>query len=265
MALRTPPIQLRSQFGRSWGNFADPESMPNAPGAPLGLPFFSILEVGDTAYSVSDGATYTCVDVGTAGGGDAEWTPRSLLPFVEGYISGRYYPLGLGEYGNALGTLAGFADRLDLYLFRPFYTITPTELGCYVSTPVVAAQYKMLAYASDGPLGTPSTQIYVSPAVDASINWSPEVAGLPTFRRGYAYWIGIVNSSTATVRALPLTSTLTFGGLGTASPPAGAIVGTVIRRVAAGQFAAPPAPFGPVLSTEIANNITPPALIALAP
>lgn len=37
------------------------------------MPFFSILEVGDTAYSVADGATYTCIAVGTASGGDAVW------------------------------------------------------------------------------------------------------------------------------------------------------------------------------------------------
>jgi len=74
MSTRTPPLQTRSQFGRSWGNFASATALPNASGAPLSAPFFSILEVGDTAYSVADGATYTCTNVGTAGGGDAVWS-----------------------------------------------------------------------------------------------------------------------------------------------------------------------------------------------
>lgn len=74
MATRTPPLQTRSQFQRSWGNFASATALPNASGAPLSAPFFSILEVGDTAYSVADGATYTCTNVGTAGGGDAVWS-----------------------------------------------------------------------------------------------------------------------------------------------------------------------------------------------
>lgn len=74
MATRTPPLQTRSQFGRDWGNYATAADLPNASGAPLGAPFFSILEVGDTAYSVADGATYTCTNVGTAGGGDAVWS-----------------------------------------------------------------------------------------------------------------------------------------------------------------------------------------------
>lgn len=74
MALRTPPLQPRSQFERSWGNFASATALPNASGAPLSAPFFSILEVGDTAYSVADGATYTCTSVGTVGGGDAVWS-----------------------------------------------------------------------------------------------------------------------------------------------------------------------------------------------
>lgn len=74
MSTRTPPLQTRSQFNRSWGNFATAADLPNASGAPLAAPFFSILEVGDTAYSVADGATYTCTSVGTAGGGDAVWS-----------------------------------------------------------------------------------------------------------------------------------------------------------------------------------------------
>lgn len=238
--------------------------MPNASGAPLGALFFSILEVGDTAYSVSDGATYTCANVGTAGGGDAEWTPRSFLPFVDGYISGRYYPLGAGDYANSLGALAGFADRIDLYPFTPKTTLTPAELGCYVTTLVGGAFYKSLVYLADGVDGAPSTLVYASPAIDAgAVQWLPETVGLPTFELGYTYWIGAVSSSTASLRAINLASARSFGGMGTS--PASAIVGSVIRRVAAGAFAAPPSPFGPVLSTEIANNVTPPALIALAP
>lgn len=73
MALRTPPLQPRSGFSFNWGNFATSADLPNASGNPLGAGTFGILEIGDTAYSVADGARYTCTAVGTVGGGDAVW------------------------------------------------------------------------------------------------------------------------------------------------------------------------------------------------
>lgn len=60
-------------FHRNWGNFADPTLLPNASGAALPVAAFA-LEVGDQAYSISDGLTYTCTNVGTPGGADAVWS-----------------------------------------------------------------------------------------------------------------------------------------------------------------------------------------------
>lgn len=116
MALRTPPLQTRSQFGRSWGNFASATALPNASGAPLGAPFFSILEVGDTAYSVADGATYTCTSVGTVGGGDAVWSSGGGVVLVDGVrgFSGADYLQAIA--GSLPGVAGGFTVAL---LVRP--------------------------------------------------------------------------------------------------------------------------------------------------
>lgn len=120
MSTRTPPLQSRSQFGRSWGNFASATALPNASGAPLAAPFFSILEVGDTAYSVAEGATYTCTSVGTVGGGNAVWSPGNpgLAPLTSSYRA--VIPQGSGFSGSTviglapLSAIAGATTRTTL-------------------------------------------------------------------------------------------------------------------------------------------------------
>lgn len=88
MSLRTPPLQPRSQFQRNWGNFATAADLPNASGAPLAAPAFAVLEVGDQAYSIADGATYTCTAVGTVGGGDATWSAGASGAAGASYLTG---------------------------------------------------------------------------------------------------------------------------------------------------------------------------------
>ena len=73
MALRTPPLQLRSQYNPYWGAFANSfTALPNQSGNILAAAQF-VLEEGDVAYSNEDDRLCVCVSPGTAGGGDAEW------------------------------------------------------------------------------------------------------------------------------------------------------------------------------------------------
>lgn len=75
MASRTPPLQSRSQFHSHWGSFASVGVLPNTIGEVLQADKF-VLQAGDLAY-VEGAGTFTCVDPGTAGGGDAVWTSDS--------------------------------------------------------------------------------------------------------------------------------------------------------------------------------------------
>lgn len=65
-----------------WGVYADANSLPNAPGNVLVVGKFENLAVGHLAWSVAEGATYQCVSVGTAGGGDATWTAIGFLVYT---------------------------------------------------------------------------------------------------------------------------------------------------------------------------------------
>lgn len=79
MSLRTPGVQTRNQYGRDWGNYPTPNDLPNAPGGippVITLEQLADLELGDVAYTVSDGP-YFCSSAGVPGAGDATWERSS--------------------------------------------------------------------------------------------------------------------------------------------------------------------------------------------
>lgn len=89
MANRTPSTQGRSQFHRDWGNYTDPgTALPNQSGNVLTGADFNKLEPGDIAYA--SGTRYTCLDVGTDGGGNAVWWDyaQAALPVSRGFLAG---------------------------------------------------------------------------------------------------------------------------------------------------------------------------------
>jgi len=89
MAIRTPGLQVRSQYHAYWGQYATTTALPNGSGAPLPAADFD-LEAGDTAYVTGAPAgLYECISAGTPGGGDAVWAgvgigPWSSVLYVDG-------------------------------------------------------------------------------------------------------------------------------------------------------------------------------------
>ena len=123
MATRTPPLQLRSQFGRDWGNYADGViSLPNQSSNVLNATQ-PVLEVGDRAFASS--RVWECLDPGTVGGGDAVWRPvgPDILDTVEGFSLADYYeaPLAVAVGGASFsavwyGYFVDFVEGAGQYL-----------------------------------------------------------------------------------------------------------------------------------------------------
>lgn len=124
MSTRTPPLQLRSQFGRDWGNYANGViSLPNQSSNVLNAAQHPVLEAGDRAFATS--RVWECLDPGTAGGGDALWRPvgPDILDTVEGFSLANYYeaPAAIAE-GSGLfsavwyGYLIDFVDGAGQFL-----------------------------------------------------------------------------------------------------------------------------------------------------
>ncbi len=192
-------------------------------------------------------------------------TPASASrPFVNNYLSGRYYAINNDQHPNGLALVTGFLDRCDVYPWYCLTSITPSEMGVYCTTGVASGEVKIGVYAADGVGGAPGTRTYLSAGLSVAVTNSYAFAntGLPSFVANTLYWFLVVHNSAAQLRALPLGSIPAFGGIGTTS--SGATQGSVIRRTGAGLFASPPSPWAFVAS-EITPGNTPPAIIVLAP
>lgn len=103
MALRTPPLQPRSQFGSYWGVYANgTTALPNQSANVLPASIF-FLEAGDVAF-VAGGGLYQCDSPGTAGGGDAVWSAvggsagPALVEGVRDFTGADYLESPIGAY-----------------------------------------------------------------------------------------------------------------------------------------------------------------------
>jgi hypothetical protein len=150
MAAKTPTLQARSQYSRDWGNYATAADLPNASGNALANPYFTQLEVGDTAYVTGTTQQYVCTSKGTLSGADATWGanpntdhqgPRLI---VGNSVAGdtlevcNYLDVGDGVQLQAALTAAG-ALGLDVWVRPGTYTIStvltiPDFVRCYGGT-----------------------------------------------------------------------------------------------------------------------------------
>lgn len=145
--------------------------------------------------------------------------------------------------GNAT-TLTGVANRA---VMAPFYTSHPLRIdqfGVAVSSGVAGAQGRLFMYEA-GPDGWPDALIFEGPAnldfATSGYRYHPIDF---TFDAGRQYWLGLLSSSTAAVRAIATTSAVNLG-LGTST---GTTYATVLQRTMA-AFANPlPANWGFVTS-----------------
>lgn len=181
------------------------------------------------------------------------------VPWFGSPITNRYYALGGAGTALALTTIAGAANRADMSPWYCTRSFTPILLGVQVTTGVASATCKVLVYEADVN-GWPATSRYIGPALSCATTntFVSDGAGLPSFVAGTTYWIGVIHSSTATLRAWNVGNAAAFGGIGTTATTTN--FGTVLRRASL-TYASPPAPWS-FLATDIVNNVGPPIVFA---
>ena len=120
-------------------------------------------------------------------------------------LTGDFVPTTMGS-GSATGTLAGVADRVDLFPFIPRADLNIDRLSVNVTVAVAAALGKIVVYAADE-AGRPTTLILETATLDFSAVAAPASTVSLTLRKGVTYWFGIRHNSTATLSAWPATAT----------------------------------------------------------
>jgi hypothetical protein len=125
--------------------------------------------------------------------------------------TGEYVLTTCGAGGGATGTLAGAADRFDLYPFSPRADLTTDRIGINVTTAVAAALARVIVYGSDAS-GRPDLLLLESADFDCSTNGARAANVALTLRRGTVYWIGIRHSANATLSAWPAAATPDING-----------------------------------------------------
>ncbi|MBX7201145.1 MAG: hypothetical protein K1X51_17390, partial [Rhodospirillaceae bacterium] len=147
--------------------------------------------------------------------------------------AGDYALSTTGAGGAATGTLAGAANRMDLFPFIPRDDITLDRLAVNVTTLIAGALGKIVVYSSDA-TGRPGPLLLETADLDFSTAGVKAATVALTLRRGVTCWLGIRHSSTATLSAWASTATPDLNG---GSPVTTAR--KVLRRTLAYATAAP--------------------------
>jgi hypothetical protein len=150
------------------------------------------------------------------------------------HIAGRYYPLQK-SFATSNGTIAGAANRIDLYPVVWSPTVATVDLNVHCSTAVAASNVKILVYDSDA-AGLPTTLIHESAALATATTGIKASAFTTQLTAGKIYWVGVRHSSTATLAGIPIAEQLNFAGIGTA---AALTIGGCVRRTLTFATAAP--------------------------
>lgn len=145
MSNKTPTLQTRSQYNRDWGNYASLITLPNGASNALAAPYFTQLEVGDTAYITGTSQKAVCTSVGTLSGANATWVAigtGSSSPVLwqwNGTDTSQFgAPVNLGLGPNTAGlTLTTTAGGPNGTLLRASSTeLGAGAVGFPVSTPL---------------------------------------------------------------------------------------------------------------------------------
>ena len=147
----------------------------------------------------------------------------------------------VGEYiqtttgcGASTSTLAGAANRIDLFPFIPGRDFDFDRLAVNVTTAVASALAKIVIYSTDE-MGRPDALLLETGTLDLSATGSRTVDATFSLRQGRCYWFGLRHSSTATVSIWQAYATPDING-GTAPSVGGR---KVLRRLVTFGSAAP--------------------------
>jgi hypothetical protein len=131
------------------------------------------------------------------------------------YISNNYFDCGIGA--TTRSSIAGVATRLVVYPFVPQLNVTVNLWAIDVVTAASSALARMVIYDSDATNSLPGTRLLQSADMDCS------TAGVKSeninfnFVAGHLYWVGVHNSSTATLRGIPVSDSRPLSVLSTSS------------------------------------------------
>lgn len=172
-------------------------------------------------------------------------------PNAGGVIIGQYYDNAF--QGTNSTTLAGAANRVDLAPFYTSQTLRIDQIGVAVSTAVGGTLGRIVIYTADS-AGWPSEKVYEGDSnLDMGSTGYKSHSLDFTFDSGKQYWLGILRSSTSTIRAINTSSAVNLGVNGSA----GTQYFTILRRTH--TFANPlPDPWNFQASDRVAN-IAPPS------
>jgi Protein of unknown function (DUF2793) len=148
-------------------------------------------------------------------------------------VAGDHVLSTTGAGGAATGTLAGAANRMDVFPFIPRDDLALDRLAVNVTTLIAGALGKIVVYSADA-TGRPASLLLETADLDFSTAGVKAAAVALTLRRGITYWLGIRHSSTATLSAWASTATPDLNG---GSPVTTAR--KVLRRTLAYATAAP--------------------------
>lgn len=161
--------------------------------------------------------------------------------------AGEYILTTAGLGGAAASTLAGAANRLEIFPWSPGADVSIDRLLINCTTAVAAAEVKIVVYSADEN-GRPDALLYETAALSVATTGQKFEAVALDFLKGRTYWLGIRHSSSAIVSAWAGTSTPDING-GTAISTSAR---KTLRRTLAFATAAPN-PWG-FVSSEIANG-----------
>jgi hypothetical protein len=113
--------------------------------------------------------------------------------------------------GTAASTIAGAANRMDLYPFWTPVACPVDRVAINVTTGVAATSARVLIYSADSQ-GRPATKLLETDNLSTvTTNTFPQETVDFTFAANTLYWVGVHNSSTATLRGIAVASMLPIG------------------------------------------------------
>ena len=177
---------------------------------------------------------------------------EAASPNTGGIVVNNYYDNS--PHGGAPTTLAGAANRVEMAPFFVAERMRIDQLGVAISAAVASSTLKCFIYSSTAS-GWPDALLYEgSGNLDGSTTGYKSHSLDFTFEKGVKYWVGVKMNSTATYRAIPLTSAYNLGLSGSNATS----YFTVIRRTLTYSSALPST--WSFTSSDLVAGVTPPSI-----
>ena len=119
------------------------------------------------------------------------------------YLSGRC--VGVADFGDALTTIVGAGDQLNLIAFTSGKSFSIDEIGINVTdVPLLSTNYIKFVIYEASQDNAPSSKVYESAALTVDAAGYISTAVSFNFNKSRRYWIGIRHTGGIRVRAIPV-------------------------------------------------------------